>query len=78
MDKFIADATIAFELGQTVIAKVTNLDEEKQRFLVTLKTSELISPVGDLHTRLTNGLQERRAVAEMLSFRGTNSGNCLN
>lgn len=69
MDKFIADATIAFELGQTVIAKVTNLDEEKQRFLVTLKTSELISPVGDLHTRLTNGLQERRAVAEMLSFR---------
>lgn len=68
-DKFITDATTAFEIGQTVIAKVTNLDEEKRRFLVTLKTSEIISPVGDQQTRLTNGLQERRAVGEMLSTR---------
>ncbi|XP_055013980.1 protein RRP5 homolog isoform X2 [Boleophthalmus pectinirostris] len=68
-DKFIADATTAFELGQTVIAKVTNIDEEKRRFLVTLKISEVISPVGDQQTRLTNGLQERWAVTEMLSMR---------
>lgn len=68
-DKFLPNATTAFELGQTVIAKVTNLDEEKQRFLVTLKTSEVIPAVGDQQTRLTNGLLERRAVAEMLSMR---------
>lgn len=70
-DKFIRDATTAFQLGQTVIAKVTNLDEEKQRFLVTLKISEVMSPEGDAQTRLINGLQERRAVTEMLAMRGT-------
>ncbi|XP_072319242.1 protein RRP5 homolog [Eucyclogobius newberryi] len=68
-EKFIPDATTPFELGQTVIAKVTNIDEEKRRFLVTLKMSEVISPVGDQLTRLTNGLQERRAVTEMLSLK---------
>ncbi|KAM9362984.1 protein RRP5 homolog [Symphorus nematophorus] len=68
-DKFISDATTAFQPGQTVIAKVTNLDEEKQRFLVTLKISEVISPEGDAQTRLINGLQERRAVTEMLAMR---------
>lgn len=70
-DKFIRDATTAFQLGQTVIAKVTNLDEEKQRFLVTLKISEVMSPESDAQTRLINGLQERRAVTEMLATRGT-------
>uniref|UniRef100_A0AAQ5YX76 Protein RRP5 homolog n=1 Tax=Amphiprion ocellaris TaxID=80972 RepID=A0AAQ5YX76_AMPOC len=55
-DKFLSDATTAFQLGQTVIAKVTNLDEEKRRFLVTLKNSEVISPQGDTQTRLINGL----------------------
>ncbi|KAK7930283.1 hypothetical protein WMY93_006678 [Mugilogobius chulae] len=71
-DKFITDSTTAFELGQTVVAKVTNTDEEKRRFLVTLKISEVISPVGDQQTRLTNGVQERRAVTEMLSMRENN------
>uniref|UniRef100_A0A3Q3IP10 Protein RRP5 homolog n=1 Tax=Monopterus albus TaxID=43700 RepID=A0A3Q3IP10_MONAL len=69
-DKFLGDTTTAFKLGQTIIAKVTNLDEEKHRFLVTLKMSEVISPEGDAQTRLINGLQERRAVAEMLALRG--------
>ncbi|MEQ2187505.1 hypothetical protein GOODEAATRI_005368 [Goodea atripinnis] len=69
-DKFISDATTAFKLGQTVIAKVTNLDEEKQRFLVTLKMSEVITSDGDARTRLMNGLQERKAVKEMLAVRG--------
>ncbi|KAF6716045.1 RRP5-like protein [Oryzias melastigma] len=68
-DKFISDVTSAFQLGQTVFAKVTNLDEEKRRFLVTLKISEIISPEGNIHTRLVNGLQERKAVKEMLSLR---------
>ncbi|KAM7418676.1 hypothetical protein PAMA_016009 [Pampus argenteus] len=68
-DKFITDATTAFQLGQTVIAKVTNLDEEKKRFLVTLKISEVITQEGSTQTRLINGLQERRAVTEMLATR---------
>lgn len=70
-DMFISDATTAFQLGQTVIAKVTNLDEEKKRFLVTLKISEVIAPEGDAPNRLINGLQERRAVNEMFATRGT-------
>lgn len=70
-DQFIRDATTPFQLGQTVIAKVTNLDEEKRRFLVTLKISEVIPPEGDAQTRLINGLKERRAVTEMLAKRGT-------
>ena len=69
-DRFIRDTTTSFQLGQTVIAKVTNLDEEKLRFLVTLKISEVISPAGDVLTRLVNGLQERKAVTEMFSVRG--------
>lgn len=69
-DRFISDTTNSFQLGQTVIAKVTNLDEEKRRFLVTLKISEVISPAGDVLTRLVNGLQERKAMTEMLSVRG--------
>uniref|UniRef100_A0A3B5AQX1 Programmed cell death 11 n=1 Tax=Stegastes partitus TaxID=144197 RepID=A0A3B5AQX1_9TELE len=69
-DKFLSDTTAAFQLGQTVIAKVTNLDEEKRRFLVTLKISEVISPQGDNQTRLINGLQERKAVGEMLARTG--------
>lgn len=69
-DKFVSDTGTAFQPGQTVMAKVTNLDVEKRRFLVTLKISEVISPEGDAQTRLINGLQERRAVTEMLAMRG--------
>lgn len=69
-DRFISETTRSFQLGQTVIAKVTNLDQEKRRFLVTLKISEVISPAGDVLTRLVNGLQERKATREMLSMRG--------
>ncbi|KAG7486709.1 RRP5-like isoform X1 [Solea senegalensis] len=69
-DKFISDTAVAFQLGQTVIAKVTNLDEEKRRFLVTLKISEVIAPEADAQTRLIYGLQERRAVGDMLAMRG--------
>ncbi|KAF7663388.1 hypothetical protein LDENG_00211330 [Lucifuga dentata] len=68
-EKFIRDTTTAFQVGQTVIAKVTNLDEEKRRFLVTLKISELISPEEGTQTRLIKGLQERKAVTEMLATR---------
>uniref|UniRef100_A0A3B4VFG8 Protein RRP5 homolog n=1 Tax=Seriola dumerili TaxID=41447 RepID=A0A3B4VFG8_SERDU len=69
-DKFISDATAVFQLGQTVIAKVTNLDEEKRRFLITLKMSEVTASESDAQTRLINGLQERRVVNEMLAMKG--------
>ncbi|XP_054896895.1 protein RRP5 homolog [Poeciliopsis prolifica] len=68
-DKFISDTTTAFKLGQTVIAKVTNLDEEKRRFLVTLKISEVITPDGDARAAFLNAVQERRTVKEMLTVR---------
>ncbi|XP_076001559.1 protein RRP5 homolog isoform X2 [Genypterus blacodes] len=68
-DRFIPDATTAFHPGQTVMAKVTNLDEEKRRFLVTLKISEVMSSEDGAQTRLIRGLQERRTVTEMLAAR---------
>lgn len=76
-DRFIRDAMTAFQLGQTVMAKVTNLDEEKRRFLVTLKISEVMSSEGSAQTRLIRGLQERRAVTEMLATRGIPVLVCL-
>lgn len=71
-DYFISDTKVAFQLGQTVIAKVSNVDEEKQRFLITLKASEVTSPVGDAQTRLINGLKERSAVNRVFATRGMN------
>lgn len=73
-DKFIQDTMTTFQPGQTVVAKVTNLDKDKQRFLVTLKISEVLMPGGDAQTRLINGLQERRAVNEMLAVKGAFAG----
>lgn len=71
-DKFIGDTTMPFQVGQTVTAKVTNLDEEKHRFLITLKITELMTREGDAQTRLIDGLQEREAVADALALRGNN------
>uniref|UniRef100_A0A674BQB2 Protein RRP5 homolog n=1 Tax=Salmo trutta TaxID=8032 RepID=A0A674BQB2_SALTR len=70
-DKFISDTAAHFQLGHTVVAKVTNLDEEKHRFLVSLKVSEVTSPKRDGQARLIRGLQERKAVMEMMASRGT-------
>uniref|UniRef100_A0A8C6XYS9 Protein RRP5 homolog n=1 Tax=Naja naja TaxID=35670 RepID=A0A8C6XYS9_NAJNA len=39
-DKFVTDTKDHFVVGQTVLAKVTSVDEEKQRTLLTLKMSE--------------------------------------
>ena len=72
-DKFISDTTRPFQLGQTVVAKVTNVDEEKSRFLVSLKVSEVMTPEGDGQARLVQGLLERRAVADMMA----NIGVCV-
>ncbi|NWU98980.1 RRP5 protein, partial [Upupa epops] len=42
-DKFVTDTKDHFVVGQTVIAKVTSIDEEKQRVLLNLKVSECSS-----------------------------------
>lgn len=68
-DRFIGNTAEVFQLGQTVFAKVTNLDEEKRRFLVTLKITEVMSPESEPQTRLISGLNERKAAAEMLAAR---------
>ncbi|XP_076146093.1 protein RRP5 homolog [Alosa pseudoharengus] len=68
-DRFVASTEGVFPMGQTVRAKVTNLDEEKRRFLVSLKASELSSPEEEGQERLTRGLQERKAATEMISGR---------
>ena len=69
-DQFVSSTATVFQMGQTVRAKVTNLDEEKRRFLVCLKASELSSPDGEGQERLTRGLQERKVATEMMTGRG--------
>lgn len=76
-DRFISDTAKVFQLGQTVFAKVTNLDEEKRRFLVTLKITEVMCPESEPHTRLMNGLKELKAAAEMLATRGTTTRDSI-
>ncbi|XP_040294884.1 protein RRP5 homolog isoform X2 [Bufo bufo] len=39
-DKFVTNINDHFALGQTVVAKVTNIDEKTRRILVTLKMSQ--------------------------------------
>ncbi|XP_039217572.1 protein RRP5 homolog [Crotalus tigris] len=39
-DKFVTDTKDHFVVGQTVLARVTSVDEEKQRILLSLKISE--------------------------------------
>lgn len=70
-NRFVSNTADVYQLGQTVFAKVTNLDEEKRRFLVTLKITEVMCPESEPQTRLINGLKERKAAAEMLATRGT-------
>lgn len=72
-DKFVHNVMATFQRGQTVMAKITNLDEEKRRFLVSLKCSDVTWSEGDAKTRLVNGLKERKTVAEMSAVRGTTS-----
>lgn len=76
-DRFISNTAEVFQLGQTVLAKVTNLDEEKRRFLVTLKITDVMCLESEPQTRLINGLKERKAAVEMLATRGTTTRDCI-
>lgn len=68
-DQFITNTSGVFEIGQSVVALVTHLDEEKQRFLVSLKVSELSLFEQGAHARLIQGLKERKSIFEMVSAR---------
>ncbi|XP_063056159.1 protein RRP5 homolog isoform X2 [Engraulis encrasicolus] len=68
-DWFVTSSAEVFVMGQTVRAKVTNLDEEKRRFLVSLKASELGGPEGEMQERLLRGLEERRTAMDMICQR---------
>lgn len=70
-EQFITDTSIVFAIGQTVVAKVTNLDEEKNRFLVSLKVSALNLSEEDAYARLIQGQKERKSIVEMVTGRGT-------
>lgn len=74
-DQFISDTKSAFDIGQTVVAKVKNVDTEKKRFLVSLKVSELTISEEGSQDRLIQGLKERMAVSEMMTCRGMNGGS---
>uniref|UniRef100_A0A8C4Z1T6 Programmed cell death 11 n=1 Tax=Gadus morhua TaxID=8049 RepID=A0A8C4Z1T6_GADMO len=65
-DRFVTDTASVYQLGQTVVAMVTTFDEEKQRFLVTLKGSEVTDPEGGAQALLLRGLRERRSAEEVL------------
>uniref|UniRef100_A0A673NID0 Protein RRP5 homolog n=1 Tax=Sinocyclocheilus rhinocerous TaxID=307959 RepID=A0A673NID0_9TELE len=69
-DQFITDTSTVFDIGQTVVAKVTNLDEKKSRFLVSLRVSELSLSEEGSQARLIQGLKERKAIFEMMTCRG--------
>ncbi|KAJ7325160.1 hypothetical protein JRQ81_018180 [Phrynocephalus forsythii] len=66
-DKFVTDPKDHFVIGQTVIAKVTNIDEEKQRILLSLKVSEcssddVVSESFSLLHRYFKELQEIKSI----------------
>ncbi|XP_074855331.1 protein RRP5 homolog isoform X2 [Carettochelys insculpta] len=70
-DKFVTDTKDHFEVGQTVIAKVTSMDEEKQRILLCLKLSEVASedPVTESFSLLRQCFEELKEVRSTMSKR---------
>ncbi|XP_004474045.2 protein RRP5 homolog isoform X2 [Dasypus novemcinctus] len=70
-DKFVTSTSDHFVEGQTVVAKVTNVDEEKQRMLLSLRLSDCT--LGDLSTTslllLSQCLEELQGVRSLMSNR---------
>ncbi|XP_019627856.1 PREDICTED: protein RRP5 homolog [Branchiostoma belcheri] len=79
-DRFIEDCTSLFEEGQSVVAKVTEVDSEKQRFLVSLKPSECPLPAegGTAVETLASLLSERdKAVQQLKATQGSDLSSQL-
>ncbi|XP_037761693.1 protein RRP5 homolog isoform X2 [Chelonia mydas] len=70
-DKFVTDTKDHFVVGQTVVANVTSMDEEKQRILLCLKLSEVGSedPVAESFSLLSQCFEELKEVRGILSRR---------
>ncbi|XP_007938068.1 protein RRP5 homolog [Orycteropus afer afer] len=70
-DKFVTSTSDHFVEGQTVVAKVTNVDEEKQRMLLSLRLSDCT--LGDVATTslllLSQGLEELQGVRSLMRNR---------
>ncbi|CAH3149742.1 unnamed protein product, partial [Porites evermanni] len=73
-DQFVSEPASHFHIGQTVMAKVTEIDAERQRFLVSLKPSECFperysggSDVVNGVELLENFLSERQKIALQLA-----------
>uniref|UniRef100_A0A8C8RC37 Protein RRP5 homolog n=1 Tax=Pelusios castaneus TaxID=367368 RepID=A0A8C8RC37_9SAUR len=70
-DKFVTDTKEHFVVGQTVVAKVTSMDEEKQRILLCLKLSECGSEnsVTESFSLLCQCFEETKEVRGLMSKR---------
>ncbi|NXF33701.1 RRP5 protein, partial [Nyctibius bracteatus] len=74
-DKFVTDTKDHFVVGQTVIAKVMSIDEEKQRVLLNLKLSECSSgdSAAESFALLNQYFKEMKEIRNLLRRRGESS-----
>ncbi|KAM9012126.1 protein RRP5 homolog isoform 1-T3 [Ara ararauna] len=74
-DKFVTDTKDHFVVGQTVIAKVMSIDEEKQRVLLNLKVSECSSgdSAAESFALLNQYFKEMKEIRNLLRRRGESS-----
>ncbi|XP_006273719.2 protein RRP5 homolog [Alligator mississippiensis] len=71
-DKFVTDTKDHFVVGQTVVAKVTSIDEAKQRVLLCLKLSEcsIEDPAAKSISLLSQCFEEMKEVRSIMRQRG--------
>ncbi|NWR74973.1 RRP5 protein, partial [Centropus unirufus] len=74
-DKFVTDTKDHFVVGQTVIAKVMSIDEEKQRVLLNLKVSECSSgdSAAESFALLSQYFKELKEIRNLLRRRDDSS-----
>ncbi|XP_048361288.1 protein RRP5 homolog isoform X2 [Sphaerodactylus townsendi] len=74
-DKFVTATKDHFVIGQTVVAKVTSIDEEKQRFLLSLKVSDCSSEdsVSESFSLLFQYFKELQEIKSIMSKRDDSS-----
>ncbi|XP_065495074.1 protein RRP5 homolog [Caloenas nicobarica] len=74
-DKFVTDTKDHFVVGQTVIAKVMSVDEEKQRVLLNLKMSECSSgdSAAESFALLNQYFKEMKEIRNLLKRREESS-----
>uniref|UniRef100_A0A803YNN3 Protein RRP5 homolog n=1 Tax=Meleagris gallopavo TaxID=9103 RepID=A0A803YNN3_MELGA len=78
-DKFVTDTKDHFVVGQTVIAKVMSIDEEKQRVLLNLKVSECSSgdSAAESFSLLNQYFKEMEEIKNLLRRRESGLAQCL-